>query len=59
MLKNILLASIGIVGLLIVIMMYLIILVANKNKTAEEKRLEDEEQMEYLRNYNKRGANKN
>ena len=59
MLKNILLASIGIVGLLIVIIMYLIILVANKNKTAEEKRLEDEEQMEYLRNYNKRGANKN
>lgn len=54
MLKNILLASIGIVGLLIVTMLYLIILEVSKNKVDDERRLEDEEQIEYLRNYNKK-----
>lgn len=34
---------------------YLMILGGNKSKTEEERRLEDEEQMEWLRNYKKGG----
>lgn len=37
---------------IVAVFMYLVILGASKNKTAEERRLEDKEQMEYLRNYN-------
>lgn len=34
--------------------MYLVIVGGNINKTDEERRLEDEEQMNYLKNYKKR-----
>ncbi len=37
---------------ILAIFMYLIILGASKSKTAEERRLEDIEQIEYLANYN-------
>lgn len=39
---------------ILAIFMYLIILGASKSKTAEERRLEDIEQIEYLANYNRR-----
>ena len=35
--------------------MYLVIVGANKNKTDEERSYEDEEQMNYLKNYKKGG----
>lgn len=37
---------------------YLLIVSENMNKTDEERILEDEEQMEYLRNYKKGGKRK-
>lgn len=37
---------------IITLFMYLVIVGASKNKTAEEKRLEDKEQIEYFKNYN-------
>ena len=37
-------------GLIISLIMYLIILGGNKNKTDEEKQIEDKEQMDYLKN---------
>ena len=37
---------------------YLLIVSENMNKTNEERMLEDEEQMEYLRNYKKGGKKK-
>ena len=47
-----------IIFLLITIFMYLVIVGANKCKT-EERRFEDEEQMNYLRNYKNGGKTKN
>lgn len=44
--------------LLITIFMYLVIVGADKCKTEEEKRYEDEEQMNYLRNYKNGGKSK-
>lgn len=43
---------------IIALFTYLIILGANKCKSIEEQNTEDEEQMEYLRNYKKKGDNK-
>lgn len=54
MLRNILLISIIIVGLLIAMMIYLIILAVSKNKTDEERKMEDDEQLEYIKKYNER-----
>ena len=42
-----------IIFLLITILMYLVIVGADKCKTDEERRLEDEEQMNYIRDYKK------
>lgn len=39
---------------IIAIFMYLIILGANKDKTVEERKLEDKEQIEYLKRYSLR-----
>lgn len=38
---------------------YLIIRGGSKNKTFEEKKLEDKEQLEYLRNYKSKGGKNN
>lgn len=43
---------------IIALFTYLIILGASKYKSIEEQNTEDEEQMEYLRNYKKKGDNK-
>ena len=43
---------------IIALLTYLIILGASKCKSIEEQNTEDEEQMEYLRNYKKKGDNK-
>lgn len=43
--------------LLIGLFTYLIILGGNKNKTDEEQRLEDEEQIKYLKNYKNKMKN--
>lgn len=43
---------------IIALFTYLIILEASKCKSIEEQNTEDEEQMEYLRNYKKKGDNK-
>ena len=43
---------------IIALFTYLIILGASKCKSIEEQNPEDEEQMEYLRNYKKKGDNK-
>ena len=48
-----------IIFLIITIFMYLVIVGADKGKTEEERRLEDEEQMIYLRNYKNGGKTKN
>ncbi len=48
-----------IILLIIAIFMYLVIVGADKCKTEEERRLEDEEQMNYLRNYKNGGKTKN
>lgn len=48
-----------IIGAVISIGTYLMIVSENMNKTDEERRLEDEEQMEYLRNYKKGSKRKN
>lgn len=48
-----------IILLIITIFMYLVIVGADKCKTEEERRLEDEEQMNYLRNYKNGGKTKN
>ena len=40
--------------LIIAILMYLVILGANKTKTAEEREMEDKEQIKYLKKYNSR-----
>lgn len=45
--------------ILIALFTYLVILGANMFKTDEEKKLEDEEQMNYLRNYKKMEENRN
>ena len=45
--------------ILIALFTYLVILGANMCKTDEEKKLEDEEQMNYLRNYKKMEENRN
>ena len=47
-----------IIGAVVSIGTYLMILSVDMNKTDEERMLEDEEQMEYLRNY-KKGGKKN
>lgn len=43
---------------IIALFTYLIISGASKCKSIEEQNTEDEEQMEYLRNYKKKGDNK-
>ena len=43
---------------IIALFTYLIILGASKCKSIEEQNTEDEEQMEYLRKYKKKGDNK-
>lgn len=43
---------------IIALFTYLIILGTSKCKSIEEQNTEDEEQMEYLRNYKKKGDNK-
>lgn len=43
---------------IIALFTYLIILGVSKCKSIEEQNTEDEEQMEYLRNYKKKGDNK-
>lgn len=43
---------------IIALFTYLIILGASKCKSIEEQNTEDEKQMEYLRNYKKKGDNK-
>ena len=48
-----------IIFLIITIFMYLVMVGADKCKTEEERRLEDEEQMNYLRNYKNGGKTKN
>lgn len=48
-----------IIFILIAIFIYLIILGASMSETDEEKMLEDQEQMEYLRNYREMRENKN
>ncbi len=48
-----------IIFLIITIFMYLVIVGSAKCKTEEERRLEDEEQMNYLRNYKNGGKTKN
>lgn len=47
-----------IVGLLISAITYLIILGSNMNKSEEERRLEDEEQIKYINDYNERRQKK-
>ncbi len=47
--------GIYIILLFISLFMYLVIVGANKNKTDEERSYEDEEQMNYLKNYKKGG----
>lgn len=47
-----------IVMIIITILIYMILVGANKLKTEEEKRLEDEEQIKYIKNYQNEG-NKN
>ena len=44
-----------IIGFVIAFGTYLMIVSENMNKTDEERRLEDEEQMEYLKNYKRKG----
>ena len=56
---NILLITFFIILVLIAILTYLIILGANIDKTDEERMLEDQEQMEYLKNYREKRENKN
>ena len=46
-------------GVTITIFTYLIILGSNMNKTEDEKLREDQEQMEYLKNYRMKKENKN
>ena len=41
-------------SIVIALGMYLVIVGSNINKTDEERRLEDEEQMNYLKNYKKK-----
>ena len=48
-----------IIFLIITIFMYLVMVGEDKCKTEEERRLEDEEQMNYLRNYKNGGKTKN
>lgn len=45
-----------IIGFVISFGTYLMIVSENMNKTDEERRLEDEEQMEYLKNYKRKGG---
>ncbi len=45
-------------GVTITIFTYLIILGSNMNKTKDEKLREDQEQMEYLKNYRMKKENK-
>ena len=45
-------------GVTITIFTYLIILGSNMNKTEDEKLREDQEQIEYLKNYRKKKENK-
>ena len=40
--------------IIIAVLMYLVILGASKSKTAEEREMEDKEQIEYLKKYNRR-----
>ena len=40
--------------IIIAVLMYLVILGASKSKTAEEREIEDKEQIEYLKKYNRR-----
>lgn len=48
-----------VVFILIAIFTYLILLSASMDKSDAERELEDQEQMEYIRNYNKKEGNKN
>ena len=56
---NILLIIFFIILVLIAILTYLIILGASMDKTDEERMIEDQEQMEYLKNYRKIEENNN
>jgi len=47
-----------IILIVIAIFMYLVIVGANLLKSEEERKFEDKEQMEYLRNYHKNKKNK-
>lgn len=51
MLQNTLLIAVILFGILNAILIYLIILGGNMSKTQEEKQKEDEEQINYLKNY--------
>lgn len=49
-----------IIFFLVIVFTYLVILGADRLETAEEKEIEDQEQMEYLKNYkNKRKGKRN
>ncbi len=45
-----------IIGFVIAFGIFLMIVNENMNKTDEKRRLEDEEQMEYLKNYKRKGG---
>ena len=47
-----------IIGVVVALGTYLMIISENMNKTDEERRIEDDEQMEYIKNY-KKGGKKN
>lgn len=61
MLEKIVIGFIIFLSLATALGLYIIILGANMDKTPEERKLEDEEQMKYLREYRNRknGGNKN
>ena len=40
--------------IIVAVLMYLVLLGANMSKTAEEREMEDKEQIEYLKKYNRR-----
>lgn len=58
MLRNIFIISSVLFFLLITGCLYLVILGRSKNKSDIERKIEDKEQMEYLRNYKQRKGKK-
>lgn len=58
MLRNIFIISSVLFFLLITECLYLVILGSSKNKSDIERKIEDKEQMEYLRNYKQRKGKK-